>query len=66
MKGIVAFARFCYDFLVGDDWRLVVVVLAGLVLTYGLSRSGVPAWWALPAVVVVALPLSVLRATRGR
>jgi hypothetical protein len=66
VKNILAVVRFCYDFVVGDDWRIALTVVAGLAITYGLSRAGLPAWWALPAVIVVALPLSLLRAARGR
>jgi hypothetical protein len=59
-----AFARSGYEFLVGDDWRVALAVVAGLVGTYLVSQTDVPAWWVLPAVLVITLPLSVWRATR--
>ena len=59
-----AFVRFWYDFVVGDDWRIAVGVIAALVLTYGLSATAVPAWWVLPAAVAVLLPLSLWRVAR--
>jgi hypothetical protein len=65
VRAILAFVRFCYDFVVGDDWRIALAVVAGLAITYGFSRAGVPAWWAMPVVIVIALPLSLLRAARG-
>jgi hypothetical protein len=61
-----AFARFWYDFVVGDDWRVAVGVAAALAATYGMSRTSVPAWWILPVVVVVLLPLSLWRAARSK
>jgi hypothetical protein len=61
-----AFARFCYDFVVGDDWRIAIAVVAALALTYGVAAAGVPAWGVLPAVVAIVLPLSVWRVVRRR
>jgi hypothetical protein len=59
-----AFARFWYDFVVGDDWRVAVAVLAALALTYAVSTTSAPAWPILPAVVAVLLPLSLRRVVR--
>ncbi len=51
------FGAFWYDFVVGDDWRVVVVVVLALAATYGvLSTSAAPAWWIMPLAVVVILP----------
>jgi hypothetical protein len=50
--------RFWYDFIVGDDWRVALAVVAALALTYALSATGLPAWPVLPATVAVLLPLS--------
>jgi hypothetical protein len=61
---IRAFAAFWYDFVVGDDWLIALGVVVSLALTYLLSRTTVPAWWLLPLVLVVLLPLSLWRATR--
>ena len=35
MTALRAFGRFWYEFLVGDDWRIV----AGVTATSGLARS---------------------------
>jgi hypothetical protein len=59
-----AFGAFWYDFIVGDDWRVAAGVVAALALTYGVSRTSVPAWWILPAALVVFIPVSLWRATR--
>ncbi len=63
---ITAFLMFWYDFVVGDDWRVAVGVVAALVLTYGISTTTVAAWWVLPATVVILLPLSLWRVVRRR
>jgi hypothetical protein len=61
-----SFARFWYDFVVGDDWTVAAGVLAALALTYIVSRTRSSTWWILPAAVAVLLPLSVWRAARRR
>lgn len=66
MTKLRAFGMFWYDFIVGDDWRVALGVVAALAVTFGLSQAGVPAWWVLPAALAVLLPLSLWRATRRR
>jgi hypothetical protein len=61
---IAAFLRFWYDFLVGDDWRIAAAVVTALALTGLVALTTVPAWWVLPATVLVLLPLSLRTATR--
>jgi hypothetical protein len=61
-----AFGAFWYDFVIGDDWRIAVGVVAALAITYGVSRTSVAAWWILPVVVAVFLPVSLVRATARR
>ena len=58
------FLLFWYDFVVGDDWRVAVGVVAALALTGGLAAAGVPSWWVLPVAVGVFLPLSLWRVAR--
>ena len=60
-----AFGAFWYDFVVGDDWRIAVGVVAALLVTWGVSRSAVPAWWIMPAGVAVFLGASLWHATRA-
>jgi hypothetical protein len=55
---------FWYDFVIGDDWQVAAVVLAGLGLTALLVHAArVNAWWLLPVAVVAALGWSLHRAT---
>ncbi len=65
MSYLVAFARFCWEFVVGDDW----LVAAGLVLALGLTalvaHDDVSAWWLLPVAVVGLLVVSIRRASSG-
>ena len=64
MRRLRAIGRFWYAFVVGDDWRVAVAVVAALAVTGVLAAAGLPAWWVLPAAVIVVLSLSVLRAAR--
>jgi hypothetical protein len=54
---LVAFGRFWWDFVVGDDWVAAAGVIAGLALTVAFG-----AWWVLPIAVAIVLTMSVLRA----
>jgi hypothetical protein len=63
---IRAFGAFWYDFIVGDDWRVAVGVVAAFALTYGVSTTNTAAWWIVPAAVAVLLPVSVWRVARRR
>ena len=60
MSHIVAFGRFWWDFVVGDDWVAAAGVLAGLALT---AATG--AWWILPVVVPLVLAVTLRRAIRS-
>jgi len=59
------FGLFWVDFVLGDDWTLAVVVVVALLVTWGLSRTGFPAWVAMMVIVLAALVGSVARARRA-
>ena len=59
MSHVVAFGRFWWDFVVGDDWLAAAGVIAGLALTAALAS-----WWVLPIAVAIVLTMSLLRAAR--
>ena len=64
MKQLKAFGEFWYDFIVGDDWHVAALVVAGLILTAILAHAAsVNAWWLLPLLVFAALGWSLHRAT---
>lgn len=54
------FATFWWDFLVGDDWRIALTVVAALAATYALDQAAIRAWWLVPLAggAVVAVNLS--------
>ncbi|MGH3921799.1 MAG: hypothetical protein ACRDTT_02805 [Pseudonocardiaceae bacterium] len=56
MRFLTAFARFWYDFIIGDDWKIAVAVLVALVAAAALLGAGTPTAVLLPAygVLVVA------------
>ena len=67
MNRIKAIGTFWYDFIVGDDWHVAVIVVLGLAVTALLTHlAGVNAWWLLPVLVFAALAWSVHRATADR
>jgi hypothetical protein len=68
VKRVEALLRFIWDFVVGDDWRIAVVVVAALAITAALADS-LAAWWILPVAVAGVLGSSlwhVARSNRSR
>jgi hypothetical protein len=63
---VAGFVRFWYDFIIGDDWSMAAAVAIGLAVSAVLTRRGLSAWWVIPPVVIVALYLSLWRASRAR
>ena len=67
MRWRKAFGAFWYDFIVGDDWHVAALVVAGLALTAIIAHAAkVNAWWLLPVFVLAALAWSLQRATASR
>jgi hypothetical protein len=67
MKRLRSIWDFWYDFVVGDDWRGAVTIVAALIVTGLLAHlAGVNAWWLLPLCVFAALGWSLRRATDGK
>ncbi len=65
MKYVVGFARFWYDFIIGDDWRVAAGVVIALAVAAAVARADVAAWWIVPAVVATLLSFSLWRAARS-
>jgi hypothetical protein len=64
MSWITRAALAVWDFVVGDDWRVAIGVVAAIALTALVADSTVAAWWVLPVAVVVLLLDSLRRAAR--
>jgi hypothetical protein len=62
MKYVVAFGRFWWDFVIGDDWLVAAGIVVALGLTALLAHHDVSAWWVMPVAVVALLVLSLRRA----
>jgi hypothetical protein len=58
------FAKFWWDFLVGDDWRVAAGIVVAFGLTALLATTSIPAWWVLPLGVAAVLWLSLRRVAR--
>jgi len=65
MRRVVAFGRFWWEFIVGDDWRVSAQVVAAIAATAAVAAAGVSALWLLPLAVLAVLYESLRRATRG-
>jgi hypothetical protein len=57
-----AAARGVWEFIVGDDWRVALGIVAVLALTALIASFGVPTWWLSPIATIAILHLSVRRA----
>jgi hypothetical protein len=60
------FARFWWDFIVGDDWRVAAGIAVALGVTAVIATTDVPAWWILPLAVATVLWGSLRRVARAR
>ena len=64
MKQLKSFGAFWYDFIIGDDWHVAALIVAGLALTAILAHAaGVNAWYILPITALAALAWSLHRVT---
>jgi len=65
MSYVRGFARFWWDFIVGDDWRVAMGLAVALGLTWLLAHHDVTAWWLLPIAVALVLAASIRRESRS-
>jgi hypothetical protein len=62
LQYLVRFGKFWYDFVIGDDWMIAAAIAVTLVVLALLGHAAL--WWLLPLVVILALGVSLARATR--
>ena len=65
MTWLSRFGRFWWEFVIGDDWLVAVLVAAAIGATAVLAAANVTAWWLLPLAVPFVLWLSLRRAIRS-
>ena len=65
MSRLAAFGRFWWDFVIGDDWLVAVLVVLAIGATAAVAAADVAAWWLLPLAVLGVLWLSLRRAIRS-
>jgi hypothetical protein len=65
MRRVKVFARFWWEFIVGDDWRIAAGLAVALGLCALLVHEDLAAWWLLPLAVLGLLAESLRRATRS-
>jgi len=65
MKHLKAFGHFWWDFVIGDDWLVAVLVAPAIGATAVLAAASIAAWWLLPLAVPAVLWLSLRRAIRS-
>jgi hypothetical protein len=62
---LAGFGRFWWEFVIGDDWLVAVLVVLAIGATAVLAAAGVTAWWLLPLAVLLILWVSLRRAIRS-
>jgi hypothetical protein len=66
MRPLTTFARFWYDFIVGDDWRLAAGTVVAITLVAVAANHGANVWWVLVLLVSALLAVSVNVAARAK
>ena len=64
MSYVVAFVRFWYDFIIGDDWFVAAGIAVAIALTALIAHDDIAAWWLMPVAVIALLAASLVRAVR--
>ena len=65
MKWLRGFGHFWWEFVIGDDWLVALLVVVAIGATAVLAAASVAAWWLLPLAVPVVLWISLRRAIRS-
>ena len=59
VRWVGGFLFFWYDFIIGDDWRVAVAIVAGFFITHAAGG-----WWVMPVVAGLSLAYTLHEATR--
>lgn len=65
MSYLARFARFWWEFVVGDDWVAAALVVIAIGATAAVAASDIATWWVMPLAVLVVLAVSLRRAARA-
>lgn len=65
IRQLRAFGAFWWDFIVGDDPLIALVVVGALTGTALLAHHDVAAWWLVPVTAVATVGLSTWREARS-
>ena len=60
MTWLGQFGKFWYDFIIGDDWRIAVGVVATVAAVFIAAHHGLDWWWLVPLAVAALLAISVM------
>jgi hypothetical protein len=70
MRFVKAFGQFWYDFIIGDDWKIAVAVVSGLIVVFLIMHTGALSDSALTVVggvvLVAAFTVSLLIDVRSK
>ncbi|MGH8897107.1 MAG: hypothetical protein ACRDZ4_08825 [Egibacteraceae bacterium] len=55
MRFLSAFVRFWYDFVIGDDWKIAVAVVAALTASLALLKADTPTDVLTPAAGILVM-----------
>jgi hypothetical protein len=66
VRRLEGLARFVWDFVIGDDWRIAAGVVVALGITAVVAGTSLAAWWILPVAVAALLAGSVWRGAPPR
>ena len=64
IAGVIAFAAFWVDFIVGDDWRIAAGIVLSFILTATITYSALT-WTIVPLFVALFLSYSLYRASKS-
>ncbi len=65
LGAIIAFGLFWWDFIIGDDWRIALGIIASFILTAKIGYNSVLSWLYIPVFAITFLGYSLSRVVRA-